>query len=44
MQNNDSKVLYFFNVEQIYEDSLDSIASPSPSVKIQIMGGKIYWR
>ena len=25
-------------VEKIYEDSLDSI--PSPSVKIQIMGGK----
>ena len=26
--------------EKISEDSLDSIPSPSPSVKIQIMGGK----
>ena len=30
--------------EKIYEDSLDSIPSPSPSVKIQIIGGKIYLR
>ena len=29
-------------VEKIQEDSLDSI--PSPSVKIQIIGGKVYWR
>ena len=28
-------------VEKIFEDSLDSIPSPSPLVKIQIMGGKI---
>ena len=27
-------------VEKIYEDSLDSILSPS--VKIQIIGGKVY--
>ena len=25
-------------------DSLDSISSSSPSVKIQIMGGKVCWR
>ena len=31
-------------VEKIYEDSLDSIPSPSPSVKIQIIGGKVYLR
>ena len=31
-------------VENILEDSLDSIASPSLSVKIQIMGGKVYLR
>ena len=29
-------------VEKIGEDSLDSIPSPSPSVKIQIIGGKVY--
>ena len=28
-------------VEKIYEDSLDSIPSPSPSVEIQIIGGKV---
>ena len=27
-------------VKKIYEDSLDSMPSPSPSVKIQIIGGK----
>ena len=27
-------------VKKFSEDSLDSIPSPSPSVKIQIMGGK----
>ena len=27
-------------VEKILEGSLDSIQSPSPSVKIQILGGK----
>ena len=31
-----------FKEETIKEDSLDSIPSPSPSVKIQIMGGKVY--
>jgi hypothetical protein len=31
-------------VERIEEDSLDSIPSPSPSVKIQIIGGKVYLR
>ena len=29
-------------VEKIYEDNLDLIPSPSPSVKIQIIGGKVY--
>ena len=29
-------------VEKILEDSLDSIPSFSPSVKIQIIGGKFY--
>ena len=29
-----------FEVEKIVKGSLDSISSPSPSVKIQIMGGK----
>ena len=28
-------------VKKIEEDSLDSIPSPSPSVKIKIMGGKV---
>ena len=31
-------------VEKILEDSLDSIPSPSPSVKNQIIGGKVYLR
>ena len=31
-------------VEKIQEDSLDSIPSPSPSVKIQNMGGKVCLR
>ena len=31
-------------VEKIQEDSLDLISSPSPSVKIQIIGGKVYLR
>ena len=31
-------------VKNILEDSLDSIPSPSPSVKIQIIGGKVYLR
>ena len=33
---------YGFKVEKIYEDSLNSI--PSPSVKIQIIGEKVYLR
>ena len=31
-------------VEKILKDRLDSIPSPSPSVKIQIMGGKVCLR
>ena len=31
-------------VEKILKGSLDSILSPLPSVKIQIMGGKDCWR
>ena len=31
-------------VEKILKGSLDLISSPSPSVKIQIMGGKVYLR
>ena len=31
-------------VEKILKDSLDSIPSPLPSVKIQIVGGKVYLR
>ena len=31
-------------VEKIQEDSLDSIPSSSPSVKIEIIGGKVYLR
>ena len=31
-------------VEKIYEDSLDSISSSSPSVKIKIMCGKVCLR
>ena len=30
-----------FKIETILKGSLDSIPSPSPSVKIQIMGGKV---
>ena len=29
-----------FKVERIYDDSMDLI--PSPSVEIQIIGGKVY--
>ena len=32
----------FNKVQKISEDSLDSILSPSPSVKIQIIGRKVY--
>ena len=33
-----------YKVENILKGRLDSIPSPSPSVKIQIMGGKVYLR
>ena len=33
-----------FKVEKILKGNLDLIPSPSPSVKIQIMGGKVCWR
>ena len=33
-----------FKVEKILKGGLDSIPSPSPSVKIQIMGGKVCLR
>jgi hypothetical protein len=37
-----SSITYIFNkVEKILKGSLDSIPPPSPSVKIQIMGGKV---
>ena len=36
--------LFIYKVEKIYEDSLDLIPSPSPSVKIQIIGWKVYLR
>ena len=32
----------WFKVKKIYVDSLDLIPSPSPSVKIQIIGGKVF--
>jgi len=35
---------HFVKVEKILKGSLDSIPSPSPSVKIQIMGGKVCLR
>ena len=34
----------FFKLEKILKGSLDSIPSPSPSVKIQIMGAKVCLR
>ena len=34
----------FFKVEKILKGSLDLIPSPSPSLKIQIMGGKVCFR
>jgi hypothetical protein len=36
--------LEFGKVEKILKGSLDSISSPSPSVKIQIKGGKVCLR
>ena len=38
------EVLWFSKVEKIKEDSLDSISSLLTSVKIQIIGGKVYLR
>ena len=38
------KSRWLCKVEKILKGSLDSIPSPSPSVKIQIMGGKICLR
>jgi hypothetical protein len=38
---NVNDALYLLLVENILKGSLDSIPSPSPSVKIQIMGGKL---
>ena len=37
-------MLVLIKVENILKGSLDSIPSPSPSVKIQIMGGKVCLR
>ena len=34
----------FIKVENILKGSLDLISSPFPTVKIQIIGGKIYFR
>ena len=36
--------LYIGKAEKILKGSLDLIPSPSPSVKVQIMGGKVYFR
>ena len=36
-----SKFMVFFKAEKKLKGSLDSIPSPSPSVKIQIMDGKV---
>ena len=38
------KFISLSKVEKILKGSLDSISSPSPSVKIQIMGGKVCLR
>ena len=38
------KTLAFFKVEKFLKGSLDSIPSPSHSVKIQIIGGKVCLR
>jgi hypothetical protein len=36
-----AKLTVIFKVEKILKGSLDLIPPPSPSVKIQIMGGKV---
>ena len=35
-------MFFLGKLEKILEDSLDSIQSPSTSLKIQIIGGKVY--
>ena len=35
---------FSFKLKKVYEDRLDSIPSPSTSVKIQIIVGKVYLR
>ena len=42
--NTELMMLSKFKVENILKGSLDSTPSPSPSVKIQIMGGKVCLR
>ena len=37
------RLQFFLKVEKILKGSLDLITSPSPSVKIQIMGEKVCW-
>ena len=39
-----SPIVYVCKVEKVQEDSLDLIPSPLPSVKIQIIDGKVYLR
>ena len=34
----------YYKVEKVLKGSLDSISSPSPLIKIQIMGGKVCLR
>ena len=41
---NNKVSLYWVKVEKILKSSLDSIPSPSPSVKIEIMGQKVCLR
>ena len=38
------KILSYFKAEKIINSCLNSIPSPSPSMKIQIMGGKVRLR
>ena len=40
----EKKVFQNSKVEKIFKGSLDSISSSSPSVKIQVMGGKVCLR
>ena len=44
MRGNEKKIVCVNLVEKILKGSLDLIPSPSPSVKIQIMGGKVCLR